>query len=368
MKFGLVIPLGFYGKMNNTIIELTINLTDSIASALRQMDRVNRKLLIVMKNDKYFSMLSIGDIQRAIIQGIDLNTEIQGILRDNVVVVSETDNIDQIKHRMLQRRNEYMPIVSSEGKILDVVFWEDIFKEQDRIKKDNINLPVVIMAGGIGSRLRPLTNVFPKALIPIGEKTILEQIMDFFMEQGCNNFYLSVNHKSDMIKYYINNLKQDTYNIEFIEEDKFLGTAGSLGLLKNKIHTTFFVSNCDILVDQDLSDILSFHKSNKNDITIIAAMMNIKIPYGILETNNNGLLVNIIEKPDWFFKINTGLYILEPNVLEDIPDNEPFDITDLVQKLLNEKRKVGIFPVSEKKWTDMGNWEEFLKQAKIYTK
>ena len=229
MKFGLVIPLGFYGKMNNTIIELTINLTDSIASALRQMDRVNRKLLIVMKNDKYFSMLSIGDIQRAIIQGIDLNTEIQGILRDNVVVVSETDNIDQIKHRMLQRRNEYMPIVSSEGKILDVVFWEDIFKEQDRIKKDNINLPVVIMAGGIGSRLRPLTNVFPKALIPIGEKTILEQIMDFFMEQGCNNFYLSVNHKSDMIKYYINNLKQDTYNIEFIEEDKFLGTAGSLG-------------------------------------------------------------------------------------------------------------------------------------------
>jgi len=224
------------------------------------------------------------------------------------------------------------------------------------------------MAGGIGSRLKHLTNVFPKALIPIGEKTMLEQIMEAFADQGCNNFYISVNHKSDMIKYYLDNLQIENYYIEYIEEDCFLGTAGSLGLLKDKIKTTFFVSNCDILVDQDLSDILSFHKSNKNDITIIAAMMNIKIPYGILETNNNGLLVNIIEKPDWFFKINTGLYILEPNVLEDIPDNEPFDITDLVQKLLNEKRKVGIFPVSEKKWTDMGNWEEFLKQAKIYTK
>ena len=138
-----------------------------------------------------------------------------------------------------------------------------------------------------------------------------------------------------------------------------------LSLLKNKIYTTFFVSNCDILVDQDLSDILNFHKSNKNDITVVSAMMNVKIPYGVLETNNNGLLVNIVEKPDLFFKINTGLYLLEPKVLEDIPNNEPFDITDLAQKLLNEKRKVGIFPVSEKSWKDMGNWDEFLMQAKI---
>jgi len=190
-----------------------------------------------------------------------------------------------------------------------------------------------------------LTNVFPKALIPIGEKTILEQIIDSFLEYQCENFYISVNYKSDMIKYYLNSLNNRNYNIHFIEEDKFLGTAGSLSLLKNKIYTTFFVSNCDILVDQDLSDILNFHKSNENDITVVSAMMNIKIPYGVLETNNNGLLVNIVEKPDLFFKINTGLYLLEPKVLEDIPNNEPFDITDLAQKLLNEKRKVGIFPV-----------------------
>ena len=354
--------------MNKKFKELTINLTDSIASALKQMDQINKKLLIVVANGKYYSMLSIGDIQRAIIKGIDLNTPVEKILREDVVVASETDDMDKIKQHMLQERNEYMPIVDTNGEIKNVIYWEDIFKKEEKLRRNIINLPVVIMAGGIGSRLKPITNVLPKALIPIGDKTILEQIMDCFREQGCNNFYLSINHKSDMIKYYIKNLKQDTYNIEFIEEDKFLGTAGSLSLLKNKIHTTFFVSNCDILVDQDLSDILSFHKSNKNDITIVSAMMNIKIPYGILETNNNGLLINIIEKPDLFFKINTGLYLLEPKVLKDIPDNEPFDITDLAQKLLNEKRKVGIFPVSEKSWKDMGNWDEFLRQARINSK
>ncbi len=352
--------------MNNKIQDLIINLNDSIASALKQMDRINKKLLIVVENDKYYSMLSIGDIQRAIIRGIDLNTEIKSILRDYVVVGSETDNIEQIKQRMLQRRNEYMPIVSSEGEIIDVILWEDIFKDQEKIKKNNINLPVVIMAGGIGSRLKPLTNVFPKALIPIGEKTILEQIMDSFAEQGCNKFYISVNHKSDMIKYYLNNLQFKNYHIEYIEEDYFLGTAGSLALLKDEIKTTFFVSNCDILVDQDMSEILNFHKVNNNEITIVAAMMNIKIPYGVLDTNNSGHLVNIIEKPDYFYKINTGLYILEPEVLDDIPINKMYHLTDLVQKLITQNRKVGVFPVSEKSWKDIGTWDEFLKQAKVY--
>jgi len=258
-----------------------------------------------------------------------------------------------------------MPIVSSEGEIIDVILWEDIFKDQEKIKKNNINLPVVIMAGGIGSRLKPLTNVFPKALIPIGEKTMLEQIMDFFSEQGCNKFYISINHKSDMIKYYISGQKNEIYNIEYIEEDKFLGTAGSLSLLKEKIQSTFFVSNCDILIDQDLEDILNFHNSNNNEITIVAAMVNFKIPYGVLETNNNGHLLNIIEKPDYFFKINTGLYVCEPSILEHIPLNQVYDITDLIQNLLFMNKNIGVFPVSEKSWKDIGNWNEFLKQAGI---
>jgi len=351
--------------MNNKIKDLTIELSDTIASALRQMDRINKKLLIVIENDKYYSMLSIGDIQRAIIRGIDLNTEIKTILRDYAVVVSETDNIEQIKQRMLKRRNEYMPIISTEGKITDVVFWEDIFKEQEKLKKGNINLPVVIMAGGIGSRLKPLTNVFPKALIPIGEKTILEQIIDSFLEYQCENFYISVNYKSDMIKYYLNSLNNHNYNIHYIEEKEFLGTAGSIKLARKFIDSTFFVSNCDILIDDDYANILDFHKESKNEITIVAAIMQSSIPYGVLETNNEGQLIEINEKPEYYYKINSGLYILEPSVFKYIPENKLFHITDLIKLLMEQKRRVGVFPVSKESWTDMGNWDEFLKQARI---
>jgi len=330
---------------NSKIKELLISSQKTIGDALKQMDKIKRKLLIVIENDNFKGLLSIGDIQRAIIKGIDLSESISSIMRSIISIARENDSIEEIKQQMLESMTEYMPIISDNNEIIRVLFWDDLFDGGHKKEKRKINLPVLLMAGGIGSRLRPLTNVFPKALIPIGEKTILEQIIDSFLEYQCENFYISVNYKSDMIKYYLNSLNNRNYNIHFIEEDKFLGTAGSLSLLKNKIYTTFFVSNCDILVDQDLSDILNFHKSNENDITVVSAMMNIKIPYGVLETNNNGLLVNIVEKPDLFFKINTGLYLLEPKVLEDIPNNEPFDITDLAQKLLNEKRKVGIFPV-----------------------
>ena len=351
--------------MKNNFDDLLIDRGSSIASALQQMDEINRKLLIVMDNGSYFSMLSIGDIQRAIINGVDTGSEIGGILRDNVKVASEGDDIHAIKSQMITRRNEYMPIVSSDGRIQDVIYWENLFSLEEKIPKQKIQLPVVIMAGGTGSRLRPLTNVFPKALIPIGEKSIIEQIMDSFVDYECTDFYLSINHKAEMIKYYFRTLGSAYHNIHYIEEKEFLGTAGSIGLLENKINSTFFVSNCDILVDQDYADILSYHREQKNEITVVAALLNIKVPYGVLNTNAQGQLEGISEKPELFYKINTGLYILEPTVFKDIPKNEFFHITDLIEKLLHLGRKVGVFPVSEKSWRDMGNWDEFLKQARI---
>lgn len=344
---------------------LLIDRSSSIAVALQQMDEINRKLLIVVDNGSYFSMLSIGDIQRAIINGVDTGSDIGDILRDNVKVASEGDDIQAIKDHMIMRRNEYMPIVSADGRIQDVIYWEDLFSLEDKISKQKINLPVVIMAGGVGSRLLPLTNVFPKALIPIGEKSIIEQIMDSFIDYECTDFYLSVNHKAEMIKYYFSTLGNVYHKIEYIEEKEFLGTAGSIGLLHNKINSTFFVSNCDILVDQDYADILSYHREQKNEITVVAALLNIKVPYGVLNTNAQGQLEGLTEKPELFYKINTGLYILEPSVFKDIPKNEFYHITDLIEKLLHLGRKVGVFPVSEKSWRDMGNWDEFLKQARI---
>jgi NDP-sugar pyrophosphorylase family protein len=140
-----------------------------------------------------------------------------------------------------------------------------------------------------------------------------------------------------------------------------MGTAGSLSLLKDRIHETFFVSNCDILIEQDYSEILRYHKENKNEITLVAALKHYPIPYGTVEAGENGQLIALKEKPELTFKINSGMYILDPHLLNEIPDNQFFHIIQLIEKVKKRKGKVGVFPVSEKSWRDIGEWSEYLK-------
>jgi NDP-sugar pyrophosphorylase family protein len=218
------------------------------------------------------------------------------------------------------------------------------------------------MAGGFGKRLRHITNVISKPLIPLNEKTIVEEIMDRFVKHGCHNFYLMTNYKAEIIYYYFNQVLKHSYQIEFIKENKPLGTAGSLSLLEGKINQTFFVSNCDIVIDQDYHEILKYHKENKNEITIVAAIHHFSIPYGTLETTENGLLKSLNEKPNLNFKINSGMYILEPHLLKEIERDNFFHITYLIENVLKRKGKVGVFPVSAKSWKDIGNWNDFVNQ------
>jgi dTDP-glucose pyrophosphorylase len=346
--------------MKKLILDITIYRSTTILVALRKMDQTKRKLLIVLKNDDtFFSLLSIGDIQRSIINNAPLDSAIDHILRNDVTVANSTDDILVVKERMKARRNEFMPIIDSKNRIINVIFWEDLFQEKQDVGQ--FKLPIVIMAGGMGSRLKPITNVIPKPLIPINDKTIIEDIMDRFVHQGCSEFYLSVNYKADLIKYYFDDLANKAYKINYFQEEKPLGTAGSLSLLKGKIQETFFVSNCDILIDQDYAEILKYHRANKNKITIVAALKHYPLPYGTIETGNNGVLIELTEKPDLTFKINSGMYIIEPEVLNEIPDNEFYHITDLIENRKKKGDRVGVFPVSEKSWRDIGNWEDYLK-------
>jgi NDP-sugar pyrophosphorylase family protein len=221
------------------------------------------------------------------------------------------------------------------------------------------------MAGGEGKRMRPITNVLPKPLIPLGDKTIIEHIMEQFSVIGCTSFHLSVNYKAEMIKYFLGDDKFRKYEISYFQEDKPLGTAGSLSLISNIIHSTFFLSNCDILIDQELGAIYDFHVENKNKITIVSALKNIHIPYGTLITKEDGLLIRLDEKPDYTFKINSGLYILEPDVIREIPEDQIFHITDLIEKLMTKNERIGVFPVSEGSWMDIGNWDDYLRNINI---
>ena len=340
---------------------ISIAKSQTIIAALKQMDAMKVKLLLVLDGEKFCSLLSIGDIQRAIIANVPLDSPIVNILRKSVNVASEREPRERIIARMKERRNDFMPIVDEYNNIVDIIFWEDISTYKETRIKAPFNLPVVIMAGGQGSRLRPLTNVLPKPLIPIGDQTMMEDIMDRFVECGCHNFYISVNYKADFIRRYFDNLDKPQYQVEYFQEDKPLGTAGSLHLLKDRINCTFFVSNCDIIIDEDYSEILDFHRQNKNEITVVAAVKNYSMPYGTLETGEGGLLTGITEKPNLTFKINTGMYILEPHLISEIPSDRLYHITFLIEKLIKEKRRVGVFPINQGSWTDIGNWDEYMK-------
>ncbi|WP_408025005.1 nucleotidyltransferase family protein [Tenacibaculum sediminilitoris] len=326
------------------------------------MDDIGYKLLIVVKDGIYRGLLSIGDVQRSIIGNINLNDTIGSIMRKDYIVSKPQDSIDNVKKLMLKIRSEFMPVIDSDNNIVDVYFWKDLFEEKESQPLKKFNLPVIIMAGGFGTRLRPLTYVIPKPLIPIGEKTMLEEIFSRFGKHGCDEFHISVNYKADLIKYYVKS-KNLPYDVSYFEEEQPMGTAGSLSLLKNKIDTTFFVSNCDILIEQDYSEILDYHQKNKNEITMVAALKHFSIPYGTIQTAENGLLQSMEEKPDMTYLINAGLYVLEPHLLNEIPENEFFHITHLIEKVRQDGRKVGVFPVSEKSWRDIGNWNEYNREV-----
>lgn len=343
-------------SFQNRIIHEEANINE----ALKQMDNNLVKLLFVLKDDTFVGLISIGDLQRAIISNKSFETQIKELIRKDLIVFFDTDPLDNIKSLMLKHRIECMPILNKMQKIVDVIYWEDLFEDKHQQYKKLEN-PVIIMAGGKGTRMKPLTNVIPKPLIPIGNRPIIEEIIDEFTKHQIKNFYISVNYKQEVIKFHFDNIVDRDYEVEYLVENDFFGTAGSLKLLQGKIESTFFVSNCDIIVDNDYSEILDFHKENNNILTIVASLKNYKIPYGTIETGENGRLVQLIEKPEFTYFINTGLYVLEPEVIDYIKENEFCNITDLILLLKEKGHNVGVFPVSENSWKDMGEWDEYLK-------
>ena len=347
------------------IQERTIQSKTTVLQSLKKMDETKVKMLFVYKGEQFVSILTIGDIQRAIIKGVDMNQPAMSIIDLNKKFASPEDSRVSIREKMMALRAECMPVVDEEGNLVDVYFWKEMFKHTEAQKREKIDLPVVIMAGGKGTRLKPITNVIPKPLVPVGDKTILEVIMDQFEGIGCKKFYMSVNYKADMMEYYLSQLDHK-YDIEFFMEGKPLGTIGSVSLLKGKITTPFFVSNCDSINDQDYRDVYDYHMQNKNDLTIVTMVKSFRIPYGVIETGEDGIMTALREKPELNYQVNTGAYILNPECIDEIPEGEFFHITHLMEKITARGGRVGCFPVSEGSWHDMGEWPEYLKMIKVF--
>ena len=215
----------------------------------------------------------------------------------------------------------------------------------------------MVMAGGMGTRLYPYTKILPKPLIPIGETPIVERVLNCFTAYGIQKYYMTVNYKKSMIKSYFSELKP-AYDIEYVEENEPLGTSGSIKLIDEKFMSPLFVVNCDALVFADYFDIYQYHRKAENDITIVSSLKNITIPYGVLHSKENGQLTEIEEKPKLSYFINTGMYIINPSVIDKIPGNTVFHMTDLVDSVMRDKGKVGMYPISEDSFLDMGEFSE----------
>jgi len=350
--------------MSDRFSELFIPPETSINKAMQKMDSVAKKVLIVVDSmNRLLGVLTDGDIRRFILRTGSIKGNIQECYNKSFIFLREGDTVNLAKKLMIEKKIEMIPVVDKDLRVANIFIWSDIFQGHRKSPPSKIDCPVVIMAGGKGTRLDPFTKILPKPLIPLGEKTILEIIMDKFSEYGINNFYLTINYKGEMIKSYLENIGLN-YKINYIREKNFLGTAGSLGFLPTDFPQTFIVSNCDILVDADYYELLKFHKKNGNILTLIGSIQHIVVPYGVIEFSVNGSLKKIIEKPKLETTINTGVYILEKKTISYVPQNKPFDITDLIKILMENGKKIGVFPVSEKSYIDIGQWGEYKKNMK----
>lgn len=347
---------------NKSIDNFLVNYKMSAREAMKKLDESQLKILfVIMDNKILFGALTDGDIRRWILGGNSLDHSVGKICNRNPITSGIDQNRNDIKNVMSENRIQAVPKVDEENRIVDLLFWDSVFETEFHYKlKEHLDIPVVIMAGGSGSRLDPITRILPKPLIPIGEKTIIEIIIDKFREYGIEQYYFSVHHKAKMIKAYFDEINP-SYSIRYLEEQKPLGTIGALSQLQNVIIGSLISTNCDTIINCNYKKMLDFHNENSNDITIVGSMINYRIPYGICEITNGGKLVNFHEKPEYSYLVSTGMYIIRDTALKLIPHNEHFNITDLISLIRDQGGTIGVYPISEKSWLDTGEWKEYKK-------
>lgn len=332
----------------------------TVVEAMQKID-ANAKgiLFVVERGNRLAGVMTDGDIRRWLIKTGNFQEQIHKIMNCSPHLIYRKD-LKTAQEYMRKYSITALPVVTAEGVVTDIIFREQTRHAVAESENALRDVPVVIMAGGKGTRLYPFTKILPKPLIPIGDIPIMERIMNRFCSFGASHFYVTVNYRKSMIKSYFSELSEK-YKLTYVEEDRPLGTAGSLKLIDGIEREPFIVTNCDILIDADYGDIYRYHKESGNELTLITALKNIVVPYGVIHSSENGAVISIDEKPRLSYFVNTGMYVLNGNVKSEIPDDTFFHMTDLSDRLLRDGRKVGMYPISEDSFLDMGEFEEMRR-------
>lgn len=340
------------------ILKFIIGKTASIVKAMGKIDENAKGILFVVDDKQVLQgCITDGDIRRWLIKTGNINSKVEDAMMSNpkYLFVEERAQSEKL---MKEASITALPLLNGEMQLIDIVILTEILNAGKEKKKATLtNVPVVIMAGGKGTRLYPYTKILPKPLIPIGDTPIVERIINRFTEYGINKYYMTVNYKKEMIKSYFADVEKN-YDIIYVEEMKPLGTGGSIKLIEDKLERAIFVTNCDALILADYEDVYEYHKKSGNAITVVSALKNIVVPYGVLHSKENGELIGLEEKPKLSYFVNTGMYVINPNMIEMIPDDEMFHMTQLVEKAMYNGEKVGMYPISEDSFLDMGEFDE----------
>ncbi len=334
-----------------------VNEDVKIKDALKKIDKVKPKILFVANEEKLIGSLTDGDIRRYLMAGGNV---------DDAVILACNKKPKKIAHSleeaigMLDGNYIAIPILDKKKKVLDIYTGK-----RQSVRRKKLNVPVVINAGGKGTRLDPFTKILPKPLIPVGDLPIIEHIMRRYEEYGCDKFHIIVNYKKELIKSYFKEIDK-TYDVTWTDEEEPLGTGGGLSLLKGMNEETFFFICCDSLILADYGDILRFHKKNKNDITMVCARKKVTIPYGIVDVAAGDVLAEIKEKPEYSFLTNTAMYLVEGKILNDI-EKKKADFPDIIRMEQEKGRKIGVYAIEEEDWLDMGQMSELEKmRVRLY--
>jgi len=348
--------------MNDTVKRFLVPETHTIRQSMEQLEKTEEKIVFVVDaGSRLIGSLTDGDIRRWILSDGDLKAQVFRVCNRQPYVVEEGFGTEQVRTEMLNANLSCVPVVNPSREVVRLLFWKELFQDIVAMKpKRRLNLPVVIMAGGQGTRLAPFTNVLPKPLIPVGDRTVIEIIIDQFLPYGLDRFYLSVNYKSKILKSFFEELPR-SYSVAFLEEKEPRGTAGSLRTLYTSTPDHLIVTNCDIVIQADLAELVSFHTDHEYDLTLVASLKDYRIPYGVCELENGGSLARITEKPQYSFLVNTGMYVVRRDHLDLIPEQTRCDMTDFIEQIKKAGGRVGVFPIGEHAWVDTGEWTEYRK-------
>ena len=342
-----------------------ISIENTIKESMIKIKKNGTRTLLVVKKNRYLlGTLSEGDIHSALIKNSNLNSSIKFIFNKNPKkIISENFNINRLSRMFLDKQIGIIPVVDSSNFVKKIISWEDVFgskKNYSELKK----VDVVIMAGGKGERLKPYTSVLPKPLIPINNKPMLEHIISNFKYFNFSNFHLVLNHQANLIKSYFDSTNQN-FKINYVTEPKPLGTIGGVRYLKKIKSSNFLLSNCDTLFKIDYFKFYNHHETNDNFITLAVSKIQHEFSYGFCKVSKKKR-VSIKEKPKLDFIANAGLYVMKKEIIKLIPKNKKFDLTDLINKCLKLKKKIGVYEITNNAWTDLVQISDFNKAYKDF--